>query len=349
MSADIAARARKMGNPLVDGENATFVWPGERPPVLIADFTDWESRPQSLEQHAPGVWALTKALPRDAYIEYAFVDPESGERLVDALNPHTIDNGMGKLNNYFYMPAGQPTPLTRSSPEVPAGSLSQHQVANPFLIVGEKRRVDLYRPPVAGPVPLLVVYDGQDYRERARLPQVVDNLIAQGRIRPLALALVSNAEQARGVEYACSEATLGMLLTGVLPLAQKELDLLDPQQSPAAYGILGASMGGLMALYTGLRLPHIFGRVFSQSGAFELDQYEMVTGALVRYGPSLPLNIWMDVGQFEWLLEPNRRMHCLLQERAYQVAYREYPGGHNYTCWRNELALGLEYLFGAPA
>lgn len=42
-----------------------------------------------------------------------------------------------------------------------------------------------------------------------------------------------------------------------------------------------------------------------------------------------PLKIWMDVGAFEPLLEPNRRMHRRLALRGYQVRYREYSGGHN--------------------
>lgn len=104
-------------------------------------------------------------------------------------------------------------------------------------------------------------------------------------------------------------------------------------------------MGGLMATYTGLRLPHLFGRVFSQSGAFYFDEYETVVGELVRHGPLRPLRFFMDVGQFEWLLEPNRRMHTLLSERGYPVAYHEFAGGHNYPSWRNNLWRGLQWLF----
>jgi enterochelin esterase family protein len=54
----------------------------------------------------------------------------------------------------------------------------------------------------------------------------------------------------------------------------------------------------------------------------------------------------MDVGRFEWLLEPNRRLYELLQERGYNAAYREYNAGHNYPAWRNDLRYGLEAAFG---
>ena len=87
-----------------------------------------------------------------------------------------------------------------------------------------------------------MVLDGQDYRRRARIANIVDNLIAQGRIRPIALAMPYNGRGARGVEYACSEATLVLLLYDLLELAQKELNLVDIRANPGAHGILGASM-----------------------------------------------------------------------------------------------------------
>jgi enterochelin esterase family protein len=47
----------------------------------------------------------------------------------------------------------------------------------------------------------------------------------------------------------------------------------------------------------------------------------------------------------ETLLEPNRRMRALLEARGMLVGYREYPAGHNYTAWRDDLWRGLEALF----
>jgi enterochelin esterase family protein len=232
---------------------------------------------------------------------------------------------------------------------VPHGTLARHVVENDFLLAGQKRVVYLYRPSADGPWPLLVVFDGQDYRRRARLANIVDNLIAAGRIRPLALALVHHGRSARGVEYACSEMTMGLLLEEVLPLARRVLDLVDVTAAPGAYGVLGASMGGLMALYAGLRAPHIFGRVLSQSGAFTLDEYDTVVWDLVRHGPVRPLRIWLDAGRYEWLLEPNRRMQALLAERGYDVAYHEFNAGHNYPAWRNDVGHGLQFLFSAGA
>src|SRR6478735_6381442 len=38
---DLLERARREGAPLIDGERATFVWEGERPPRLAGDFNRW--------------------------------------------------------------------------------------------------------------------------------------------------------------------------------------------------------------------------------------------------------------------------------------------------------------------
>jgi enterochelin esterase family protein len=343
-------RAEREGTPVIDGETATFVWRGLQAPRLIGDFNHWgrgDASPIALTQVAPEVWIQSVTLPRDAYIEYIYV--QDAQHVRDPFNRHACHNGMGGWNQSFRMPASVPTPLVRVRRGVPRGRLTRHSVPGDGLVVGGHRDVYLYQPPTSEPAPLLVVLDGQDYLRRARLIAIVDNLIAQGRIRPLALALVEHGGQARIVEYNCSESTIFFLLNKVLPLAREQLHLLDINTFPGAYGLLGASLAGLMALYTGLRVPQVFGRVLSQSGSFGViapTGYEMLIFDLVQYNDIKPINVWMDVGQFESLLPSNRRMRDLLQARGHAVTYREYAGEHNYTCWRDDIWRGLETLFG---
>ena len=348
MTHPLLDRAKTGGTPIIHGEQVVFLWEGDQPPYLIGDFNAWDPEATALWVEAgAGIWSSTLTLPADAYIEYAFLtEPRDEARITDPFNTHTTPNGLGHINNYFYMPGEEPTPLAEHGYAVRQGKLTRHRIENKWLLATGKRWVHLYHPPTEAPVPLIVVYDARDYITRGRLTHIVDNLIAQGRIRPVALALLDNGGPARGLEYACSDATVGFVTGEVLPLAQEHLQLVDPARRPGAYGALGASMGGLMALYTGLRVPNIFGHVLSQSGAFELDNTETVTVPLVRYMPVQPLKIWMDVGRYEWLLEPNRRMYSLLQERGYDLKYREYNGGHNYPAWRNDVWRGLEALFG---
>ena len=92
-------------------------------------------------------------------------------------------------------------------------------------------------------------------------------------------------------------------------------------------------------------MPEIFGNVISQSGAFMVENLDFAAVDLVRHGHAPGVKVWMDVGRLDELLKDNRRMHALLKEKGYQVTYREFSGGHNYTAWRDDLWRGLEAMF----
>jgi len=221
--------------------------------------------------------------------------------------------------------------------------LTRHRVDTRYMQDYGERDVYLYKPTAKGPYPLLIVYDGPDYLNRGRLATIVDNLIADKRIRPIAVAFLQNGRSRRNAEYLCSDATISWLDHEILPLARGHLKLIEEH---GAYGVLGASAGGLMAIYTGLRMPETFGKAFCQSGVFAIEGRDTAVVDLVHHEHANEINIWMDVGQLEKeLLEDNRRMSSLLSQKNYKVTYREFSGGHNYTCWRDDLWRGLEQLF----
>jgi len=352
-SQDTIQRAKEFGNPVIQGNRATFIWEGRTAPHLISDLHGWEVTPKPFKRlsttlapaSAKTVWSCSLSLPRDAYLEYALYDPVSQKRFTDPLNPKSVNNGVGSRNNYFYMPETMPSPFSMRRADVPIGALTSHRVDTWMLQEFGERDVYLYKPPVKEAVPLLVVYDGYDYMHRGRLATVVDNLIAGKRIRPIAIAFLQNGKTRRALEYACSDATLAWIDHEILPLARRQLNLLDIEQHPGAYGILGSSFGGLMAIYTGLRMPEIFGRVLSQSGIFELEGRDFAAVDLIRHGQARQLSVWMDAGTLEFLLEDNRRVQALLQERGYNASYREFTGGHCYTAWRDDIWHGLEASF----
>src|SRR5215216_3386392 len=343
-------RALESGNPVVHGNKATFIWTGDFAPHLISDVHGWEDKPKPFKPASDQtIWTCSLTIPRDAYVEYAFYDPFTQEKILDPLNGQTVSNGMGSRNNFFYMPETMPSPFSIRRAEVRSGTLTRHHVNTDFLQDDGERDIYLYKPPASKRVPLVIVYDGYDYLHRARLATIADNLIADKRIRPIALAFLQNGRSRRNVEYMCSDATIYWLEREILPLARQHLRLLNIGKGPGGYGVLGASAGGLMSMYTGFRMPEIFGNVICQSGVFGVDGRDFAVVDLVRYGQARDLKIWMDVGTLDELLEDNRRMVALLDRRQYNVIYREFSAAHNYTAWRDDVWRGLEAMFPFPS
>jgi enterochelin esterase-like enzyme len=83
---------------------------------------------------------------------------------------------------------------------------------------------------------------------------------------------------------------------------------------------------------------------------FESEGRDFAAVDLIRARQSRDIKLWMDVGRFDSLLEDNRRLQPILQGNGYDVTYREFSGGHNYTCWQNEvgIALGKMFEFNPP-
>jgi enterochelin esterase family protein len=355
----IADRARQEGTPLVDGDTVTFVWLGDHPPQLVGDWNRWglEGRPLDLVEESPGIWTAGLTLAPDAYLEYRFV--RDGQTVPDPLNRRPPVPALGDDHEYLWMPGASETALIRSA-RGRRGKVTRREVTGTYTIARPRCTVWLYEPPYSGPIPLIVVLDGQDYLRRARLATIVDNLSDAERIEPVGLAMVQSAGQARHVEYACNDATVGFLKNHVVPLAASHINLSDPTPD-TPYAILGASMGGLMSLYAALRLPDLFGKVISQSGAFgtSILHHPLVVDDLVDHLSCPPIGepasidavtpeikVWMDCGRYEWLLEPNRDMYHHLAGRGVNVTFTEFSGGHNWTAWRNHIASGLESMFG---
>jgi enterochelin esterase-like enzyme len=347
---DLLQRVRQEGSPLINEGSATFVWHEKQGVHLISDLHGWENAPQALKKVAPKTWTITLELPQDAYLEYAFYNPQSEDRFLDPFNKNNkVFNGLGNFNNFFYMPGAEPTPYTELPQTGLRGEITRHtlQVDFPFTYK-KKRNIYLYQPAVDTGVPLLVVYDGLDYLRRGRLAYIVDNLASKGLMQPIALALLPNGgSRGRFQEFDCSSLTTEYLKQYILPLARKELNLLNHQQHPGVHGIMGSSMGGLMAAFTALRDPQIFGRAVCQAGAYQHFAGDAVIMDMVRFMPRPEVKLWLDCGRFDFLLDANRNFVALLQEKGYEIRYKENGGAHNQTTWRNTAVEGLQFLFPA--
>lgn len=372
------------GTPLVgpdplgsdDHAAVTFLWrgaPGTRAvQVLPNKLGDPRAPEDNLMEHVPGtgVWHWTLRLRRDWRGTYDFyVDEGDGpgpeapdywqwlrtRRRHDPLNHRSLPRRWGgDAVSYAELPAAPSARDWLPRPDAVRGEVSVHEVPSAHL--GGDRRVWTYRPAGAigateAELPVLVLLDGEHWQPHLGLANLLDNLVADGRIPPLVALLPDSVDVAsRWTDLACSQDFVAFLDDELLPWAAARLPVTD---DPARTVVAGQSLGGLTAAYASLAAPHRFGNVLAQSGSFwwpDGPDAEWLT-ARIAETPRLPVRFWLSFGEQEWVALPAaRRLRDTLADAGYDDAsYREFNGGHDYLCWRTELADGLVDLLNPRA
>ena len=266
-----------------------------------------------------------------------------------------------------------PQPYVARRPGVPHGWVHSHRFAS--AILGNERNIYLYTPPgyaeSDAEYSLLITFDGLAYVRLVPTNNIVDNLLAEGRIPPLIVAALDNPDQAtRSRELPCYEPFSEFLATEFLPWLHANYRVTS---DPSRVVVAGSSHGGLAASFVALRYPELFGNVLSQSGSYywgpgiDFSKALPEANGAFQWLPGqyaaaekLPLRFYVEVGLLESALitQPerpkesdqllgNRRMRDVLAEKGYEVHYSEFNGGHDYACWRGSFADGLIALLGS--
>jgi len=340
--------------PYRSGQLVTFLYRGAATDAvyLAGDSNGWSATADPMSRIADtDVFQQSWCLPADARIDYKFV--VNGTWILDPANPHTIDGGFG-TNSELRMPEWVYPAEIDYDPAVPHGSINGTTVAPgaayngmtfDSAVLGNSRDFWIYLPPgysSGGSYPTLYVHDGGEYIGIARMPNVLDNLLAAGRIEPLIVVFVNPVD--RNAEY------VGAQIPGFVNMVATELvPYIDSQyatdtSAPARRGVMGTSNGGYISMRIGRDHPELFGRIGSQSGALRADG----GGVIASYaGGTLPagVEVYLDCGLIDDFTTANRSMRDALAQAGYLHSYTEYPEGHSWGNWRAHVDELLPFLF----
>jgi enterochelin esterase family protein len=379
---------RAGGTPLVEPDPrgapdhalVTFLWRGDdrvRAALALPNkLADPRDPAANLMRRVPGtdVWHWTLRMRTDWQATYSICvddgdDPGApapddrqyltwlrGRPRVDPFNPRTLARRWGgEPQSVLELPdAPSAEKLWLRRADVPRGTVTEHLVRSELL--GNERRVWLYEPADRDPdaeLPVLVLFDGEMWQPELDVATLLDNLIADGAVPPLAAVMPESlGSERRYRELAPSETFVEFLRTELLPWAGGILPLTE---DPARTVVAGQSLGGLAALYAVLRSPERFGNALSCSGSFWWPNHaetdgEWITGAIREHGVPEGVRVWLSSGEQEWVLVPaTRNLRDALAEKGADFSYRRFNGGHDYLCWRTGTADGLIALLGADA
>ncbi|HEX8336191.1 MAG TPA: glucan 1,4-alpha-glucosidase [Pyrinomonadaceae bacterium] len=335
-------RAAKV-SPLVEGEAVTFLYRGAARRVeVVGDFTGWAPAGLALRD-VPGTNDLKfirLKFPAAARLEYKLV--ADGEWLLDPLNPNRSDNGIGGQNSFFSGPAYRPSALASGRDDL-RGRLERLELPR-----GDGRKVQVYLPPGYARggrrYPVLYMQDGTQSIGLGRAPETADRMIAEGKVEPFIIVFIDPTDRTK--EYWLNDAFAGWMARTLVPLVDSRYRTRATRDARA---LSGASLGGVISVWTALRHPDTFARVAGHSTAFQIDGGRLLSDLARLNGETRrrhPLRFYLDAGRYEPpISETTRRANITLRARGYPVTHREEPVGHNYTAWRDRLPAAYAALW----
>lgn len=344
-----AVRVQLTGDFLPVQKNAKFEAPG------IVD----------LKEGQEGVWEYTTPEPlKPELYSYSFI--VDGLRVNDPANVYLIRD-VSTLTNVFII-GGDRADFYKVNP-VPHGTVSRVWYDSPAL--GLERRMTVYTP--AGyetggkRYPVLYLLHGMGGDEEAwislgRTAQILDNLIAQGKAKPMIVVMPNgNASQ----EAAPGESSRGMVpptmqlpktMEGSYEQAFPEIvKFIDKNyrtvKSKSGRAIAGLSMGGFHSLHISKQYPDMFNYVGLFSAAIMPNKeasspiYENMEGKLKVQFDKNPALYWIAIGKTDFLYKANEEYRKLLDEKGYKYTYYESDEGHIWRNWRIYLTEFVPMLF----
>jgi len=348
----------------------TFLWRATEETQSVALVSNLSGQMGASETMTcmPGtdLWHKTYKLPNDTRESYQFA--VAGNNLTDPFNPHKhvfpSDPEIGLTgweSSVLELPDAPSQRWSAPHVSIRRGQVTLHRIRHEVL--DNEYRVWVYTPPGytadGAPYGWLLVFDGWFYSNLIPTPTILDNLLADGLLPPLVATLVGHPfDKYRRRDLACYPPFEDFLVREIVPWARQKYHLGN---DPAQTAVVGASLGGMMAAYIGLRHSDLFGNVLAQSAYFgwkpkEDDEDEWIVRQYVA-SPKLPLRFSIEAGLFETdipsplpgfknLLVSARHARDVLRAKGYTVHYSEFSGGHNPMNWQGTLANGLLALLG---
>ncbi|MGE0824367.1 MAG: alpha/beta hydrolase-fold protein [Candidatus Binatia bacterium] len=323
-----------LGTPMIEEPAVHFVYynPAAQSVAVSGEFTQWD--PQGIPMTRLGqteIFYHTAEFHEPARVEYKFI--VDGQWMVDPLCPNVVDNGIDAQNSVFVVGDAQGPPELEWIPTIPHGRVEEFDFKSRPL--RNQRHVSVYLPPDYDRdshrlFPSLYVHDGSEYLTRAKLATVIDNLLHERAIVPLIVVMMDPVDRVH--EYHANEDYVQAMEHELIPHIDRRYR--TPAQREAR-GVIGASLGGLMATYLALSRPHLFSKVGGQSSTLFLEQEKLL--ALVD-GLGARICFYFDVGAYEpQFLPAHKQLVPLLEAKGCPCFFQELTGGHNWTSWRAHL------------
>lgn len=318
-----------------------------------------------LKEGKDGVWEFTTPEPlKPELYSYSFIVNDL--KIMDPSNVYMIRD-VASVTNVFII-GGDRADLYKVN-KVPHGTVRRMWYDSPTL--GINRRLTVYTPAgyeTSGKrYPVFYLLHGMGGDEEAwialgRTSQILDNLIAQGKAKPM-IVVMTNGNAAQ--EAAPGESSLGFAAPNMqLPKTMEGsfeaafpdvVKFIDKNFRTVANkknrAIAGLSMGGFHSMHISKQYPDMFDYVGLFSAAIMPNKdakspvYEDIESKLKVQFSKKPALYWIAIGKTDFLYKANEDYRKMLDEKGYKYSYYETGEGHIWKNWRIYLTEFAPQLF----
>ncbi|MCA6406270.1 MAG: esterase family protein, partial [Cytophagales bacterium] len=292
--------------PFVVEDSVAFIFYGKATSVAwMGDFNGWGYDKTFISTGVnvrnTSLWILKAKFPKNARLDYKIV-LNSDTYILDPANPHQQWSGVGggSPNSELRMPEWKES-VEQHVKQVEHGTVKSDILIN-SKILNYQVTYSIYLPTgfeKAGTLPVIYVTDGYEYLhpQLGNMTTVLDNLIAEKKIKPIAAVFVDHREpinrsnNRRMNELAMNSQYLDFFTNELMPEIERNFPV---SKLASERGIMGTSMGGLAATYFAFTKPGVFGLVGIQSPAFwtKPQIYQLCTN---QVAPSVKISMTSGV------------------------------------------------------
>ncbi len=361
---------RRVQSPELTADSLTFrfIAPKARKVSVSASWLGYRPDALPMAQGDDGIWSVTIPKPAPELYTYTFI--VDGVSVLDPANVFVQRDG-ARYMNAVLVPGGYADNYAECAKPGNVEHVWYYSAEN-----GMTRRMYVYTP--AGfdrndrktKYPVLYLLHGGGGDEDAwstlgRTCQILDNLIAQGKAKPMLVVMPNGnpnqyAAQTLGIpvktdvkQYASGFDNYSSLVADIVPYIEKNYPVIKNRKGRA---VAGLSMGGGQSFFIAFRNVDLFANVgiFSSGligsaaiGGAPFDAEQHFPGFYTTPGRYNRFDvIYLSCGEEDGRIDGMRDFRQKMEKAGYKgIVWEQYPGNHEWKVWRRNLAAFVQLLF----